>query len=286
MSFLAQIQTLKAMQSVELNKIPISYFINKLKPMFEVYKHTARLENNFLLFRARNFFQETPSNVKGLFYPSSPSLGRANFLNKPVFYGSSEAAAALFETRKNVNVGDKIALSIWRLTKETILFPLGYGNNFHQLGASRSLPAIFPESIKKSHETTTLNRKLYNFFNDVFTRTGENESYSHTATIANFFLKIKNECGIVYPSLATHGNFENIALTTTAADKNLLLECVDLLEVLEINDKTLLYTCRPIAHSKTFSAAGEISWGNPLGDEHYRISPFNLDSAVGIPSSI
>lgn len=264
-------------QQADLSKISIDFFVQKLTPIFEKYCHTSiSPKSNMKLYRVRNLRNQRPENVCELTYPRDKnkiSLGRANFAKSPVFYCSGEASAALFEVP--ANVGDILALSTWTLNKETALFPLGYGRNFFKLGSKRNLPVLFPDYLKKIHESTSLNIKTRDFFDDIFTRTGKNESYAHTAAIANFFLNLNKKSGIVYPSIATNGNFENIALTIEAADNNLILNCVDLLKVLHIEETSKLYTCEPLTLSKVFSSEGDIIWGKSREIEGYRIIPRN-----------
>ncbi len=85
--------------------------------------------------------------------------------------------------------------------------------------------------------------------------------------LASLFFKTSDECGIMFPSIATDGNFENVALTAKAAD-NLELQHVDLFEVSELcyyQSSTLL----PLNYADLF-LSDNIQWTHSLrSDQAY-----------------
>ncbi len=184
MKYLECDQTLKELLRADLRKMPIALFMKKVKPLYEIYKHTAICwKNNKVLYRARKIGKKDEILLKkDLTYPdpekTTIALGRANFENNPVFYASGTGAATLFEL--GLEIGDKVVISTWLLKKKTWLFPLGYNQNFFdKLGSGRKCPNIIPPTLRIEEK---LNKKISDFFSDLFTRKCH-DFYLHTAGI-------------------------------------------------------------------------------------------------------
>lgn len=265
--------TLQELRSDDLLKMSPDVFLKKSEALFKIFSHSAlSFGPKKILYRASKLGENEPLPLtkKRLTYPDPQkikiALGRANFEGKAVFYASGSGKATLFEL--NLQPNDRVLLSTWVLKENIWCFPLGYTHeSFARLRANRQCPSNLRSSLLIENGQEDLQQEIYNFFADIFSRNDE-KYYPYTANISSFFLKAMEKCGVIYPSIKTCGNYENIALTTSSAN-TLELNHVDFFKVdgLEYQGNSKLF---PLNYTDAFSQ-DNILWSNSLrkDDKYY-----------------
>ena len=265
--------TLQELRSTDLLKISPDVFLEKSEVLFKIFAHNAlSFEPKKILYRASKLgeSESIPLTKKRLTYPDPKeikiALGRSNFEGKAVFYASGSGKATLFEL--NLQPNDRVVLSTWVLKENIWCFPLGYNHeSLTRLQANRQCPSNLRSQLSIEEGQEELQQGIYNFFADIFSRNDE-KYYPYTAGISSFFLKAMEKCGVIYPSIKTCGNYENIALTTSSAN-TLELNHVDFFKVegLDYQGNSKLF---PLNYADDFSQ-DKILWSNSLrkDDKYY-----------------
>lgn len=263
-------EIIKELKRIDLSKEAyIPSLKNKINLLLNEYAHTSIVVPiGWGKFHRAIKYKNQPAHIKQLGYPSENiELNRANFRDKPMFYCSGNPSATFFELK--INPGDTIVLSKWMLKNEVLLFPVGYSDaSFRKLNASRDCPIIIPNENRHPNELKKSNIQISEFLADVFTQKipeSNKHPYQLTATIAEFFLKTKLECGLVYPSIATHANAENIAFTPQLVDLSMQVVSANWYRVDKIHNFS--YTLTSLAYADSFSNDGLIHWRMPTGEE-------------------
>lgn len=257
---------LQELRSDGLLKISPDAFLKKTEALFKIFSHNAlSFDVNKTLYRASKLEdnEQLPLINKRLTYPDSKkvkiALGRANLEGQAVFYASGSGRATLFEL--NLQANDKVILSTWTLKENIWFFPLGYSDkSFVRLQSNRQSPPHLRSNLLIEKGQEELQQGIYDFFADIFSRNNE-KYYPYTARISSFFMNALEKCGVIYPSIKTCGNYENITLTTKAADI-LELSHVDLFKVdaLDYHGNSKL---SPLNYADSFSQ-DNILWSNSL----------------------
>jgi len=244
--------------------LPINIVMQKVGLLFNIYKHNRIIlsAEEVVFYRAIKY-TAPPESLKQLSYPPSEitKLGRANFNNQPVFYCSGNPKAVFSEL--DVNSGDLVVLSKWKLKKDAVFSLLGYSDeNFETLNASRNCPRLIT-SVQNVNSSNS-NKKIHKFFIDSFV----SNNYNLSASIASFFLPKNIESGLIYPAIAVKANAENCALNTAMADRNLQFINAKWYRIDNIqgsDPRTYTMTC--LSCSDSFDATGRLYWREPTQHE-------------------
>jgi hypothetical protein len=233
-----------------LRALEIDQIRQRLNPMMIGYSiETPIFEPGCFLYRARkfgaSFNKATGITRKDLIYPPKhlAALGRLNRAGQPVFYSSMHKESVFFELR-DLAVGDEVILTFWKTTEKMVVNNVGYTEfAFEQLGAKRAVPQwgsalapgsteqtvglpVVPEEIKNSLLSRDESRELKEAFSKYFMRVvNSHESFRynlttaigemHLGTITNHGMQF---AGILYPSVRTWANGDNLALLPWFAD--------------------------------------------------------------------
>lgn len=224
--------------------------------------------------------EKIPQLLKRISYPPTNKtlLNRANLSEKPVFYCSGYPNATFFEIE--IQPGDKVILSTWKIIEPITLIPLGYTQKiFNELNSNRNLP-YFMQVIKDNLVYNSIDTEIHEFFCTKFTRPGNKNSYRITAAIADIFYG-ERDCGIIYPAMQVSANEDNIALTTSIVDKKKIQITEAIL--LKVSEKKYygphgvnLHTANlmPINYADSFSSEGEIMWKGHIPQNQNTIFSF------------
>lgn len=243
--------------------VPIEYVREKLEILLTGFAHTSIVIAPAWgkLHRAVKY-GEKPKFIKNLWYPPKERAGlsRANLSQNPMFYCSGNPMAIFYEL--GLKPGDMVATTKWKLKDEILVSPLGYtADAFRRLNASRACPIVVPEDKKHMRELDKTNIRIFEFIHDLFTKIvspGDEYIYKLTAIIAEFFLTLEPDCGVVYPSIAMRANAENFALTPSLVHNRLELESVKWCRVDSVENFT--FTITPLEFSDTFDKDGLLGW--------------------------
>jgi len=254
---------IKQLMRINSPSVSIRYVREKLEILLAGFAHTSMIIPPAWgkLHRAVKS-EEKPEFIKNLRYPPKEKAGlsRANLSRNPMFYCSGNPMAIFYEL--GLKAGDKVATAKWKMRDEILVSPLGYtADAFRRLNASRACPIVVPEDKKHMRELDKTNKRIFEFIHDLFTKIvspGDEYIYKLTAIIAEFFLTLEPDCGVVYPSIAMRANAENFALTPSLVHNRLELESVKWCRVDSVENFT--FTITPLEFSDTVDKDGRLTW--------------------------
>ncbi len=163
------------------------------------------------LFRSR-VFEKLPLPTEASAYsypPSNASLGRANSQGKPVFYCSAGGPTTFVEAK--CEVGSIVAVAEFRIYCAMVVQEI----------------AIQEQSVTSEYER---------FLTEIFSRPGDT-LYPYSSKIAEHLLQGKNINALLYPSIASNNQSQNLAIKTDFCDKNVRLANITAYEITSIQDK-------------------------------------------------
>lgn len=183
------------------------------------------MDKNWAVIRAR-FIDETKEDITnpgtfGAPPPEYTSMGRANLVNHPVFYGSFDARTAMHEIK--VNIDTECYVSLWEFKKDiphvtTFLSSVDEKNDLSEL--QNKIPKRVPKGLKGGYTTSSFSLGLKLRAN-AFTQS----HYEFTSKIAHgiiYHSSAKSQ-GLIYPSVIDPYRC-NIALHPDYVTDN--MECV------------------------------------------------------------
>lgn len=183
------------------------------------------MDNSWAVIRAR-FVNETKEDITnpstfGAPPPQFTSLGRANLLNHPVFYGSFDSRTAMQEIK--VDIDTECYVSLWEFKNDTphvttFLSSVDEKNDLSEL--QKKIPKRVPKGLKGGYTTSSLSLSLELRAN-AFTKS----NYEFTSKIAHGIIYHRNakSQGLIYPSVIDPYRC-NIALHPDYVTNN--MECV------------------------------------------------------------
>ena len=292
---------IKALKRLNLRMTEIESLKANLAPILHHYVHPSPLlQPGERVFRAVPW-PTRPSHKLDLGYPPANKVGygRCNRPGEPVFYGSVDSTAAIQELA-TVD-GQRLAVSMWRVTKPTLVASLGYSERaFTKLGSTRWPQVWWRRNLLNDPEPpaahTRENKLIDRFLANEFTRKISNDEkwgYKLSIAIAETYLKgapisdgehaaisgltdtnhtvVGVEVGgLVYPSIATNANDDNVALKCSVADTCLEFVWTHYVEVQHPNNKHDEYSPKGLDFADRLSPSGEIQW---LGQFPNHLSP-------------
>lgn len=206
------------------------------------------------LFRSR-IYDKPIENVSELAPPPTETIrqnGRLNLSGQRVGYFSFSHRTAIYEV--NPTVGDVLYLTNWGLNKEIYISHIGYAKKqFDEWGAKKS-----HQRYKWVLDTLELNEQdvnKYNILSDIVT--GDCAPYLKSNAVGKVLMSGDLHAGLVYPSIATKANADNIALKETFLD-SVSLNWIEAMRITKIDDQEVSYT--RIKWSDTWDNKGFISW--------------------------
>lgn len=280
------------LKALHLQRADLEYLKKQLVPILHHYVHPAPLiQPGERIFRAV-LWSEKPKLKGQLSYPPAEivtTYGRTNRPGEPIFYGSVGSTAAIQELVPAT--GARLALSMWRVTTPTMVASVGYSEDaFARLGSDR-WPKIWwrrEHGIEPVGFRTPENKLLDNFLAREFTRrVPRNQGWQHKLSVAvsETYLNSKagsfegiaglhvagltrpgetitelEVAGLVYPSIATGGNDDNVALKCANADACLELAWVQYIQIDRMTNKADEFTPKGLDFADSVSASGGINW--------------------------
>ncbi len=257
---------IKKIESIDLQNTSIDELEELLNPLFIGYKVSApRFETGIYLYRGR--ICDKPSNTKDVNYPLPSvitSYGRLNNISESIFYGATARGVPFFEL--DVDVGDRIALSVWKSTERILLNHVGFTDECTTLlNSKRNLDRIY-EFVKETNNFGDLNNFVHSYLASKFSETikkGEEYKYKLTIAIGRKLIMGDLFAGILYPTITMSGNADNFALKPECVNDKLVLEKVEYIRV----DKCsagLRYNITLLDFANSFTKNGEIEWKSRL----------------------
>ncbi|MBK9121490.1 MAG: RES domain-containing protein [Chloroflexi bacterium] len=200
---------------------------------------------------------DKPFTISEISYPPQAKVvalaGRCNRQGEPVFYGSFTQSAIPYELR--ATDGQRLYISRWTTRPRQWLFVNYCGlttSAFERLGANREPP--FWATPQVVQELTARNMHINSLLAEYFVSQDE-QDYPFTATVYDIFIE-KNH-GVIYPSVAARGFFDNIAISPKFVDRGLRLQRVD--EVtFRFESDSVVFEC---LDSAVPNDLGQLTWG-------------------------
>lgn len=252
---------IKNIESIDLQNTSIDELEELLSPLFIGYKVSApRFEKGVYLYRGR--ICDKPSNIKDVNYPLPSvitSYGRLNNISESIFYGATARGVPFFEL--GVDVGDRIALSVWKSTERMLLNHVGFTDECTTLlNSKRNLDRIY-EFVKETNNFGDLNNFVHSYLASKFSETikkGEEYKYKLTIAIGRKLIMGDLFAGILYPTIAMSGNADNIAIKTEYVDSAMSFVSVEYIEVTERNG--MQYKINTLDSATKLDSNGDILW--------------------------
>jgi hypothetical protein len=298
---------IKAIKRLNLRHANLDSLKTALAPILHHYVHPSPLiQPGERIYRAV-LWPNRPTHKSQLGYPPSDKVnfGRCNRLGEPVFYGSVGSTAAIQELAPLD--GTRLAISMWRVTKPVLAASVGYSQKaFSDLGSTRWSQIWWRQQISTEPDpvgaNTLENRFLDNFIASEFTKRvskGDEWQYTLSVAISESYLKGRPAeifaaeipgvtrpgetltgielGGLVYPSIATGANDDNIVLKCAIADSSLAFVWVHYLEISRPTAKVDEFTPKGVDFANQLSASGEIQWLGNFPNTLVAGTDFRLD---------
>jgi hypothetical protein len=241
------------------------------------------------LYRARKIggdFNKTGGITRAdLIYPpkARAKMGRLNRPNESMFYCSIGKEALVCEVQ-GLKPGDELLISIWQTTEKMLLNNIGYTQYvFDKLGAKRqcpswsakggpsgdhavvSIPGSATEQMKLAIASDS-NREIREILSEKFVcevTDGDIEKYKLTVAIAELHLgsiigHATQFAGLLYPSVRTAGNSDNLALLPWYVDQHLLFRKAVHIRIDSIDN--MIFSVTNCDCAKDFDKVGRLIW--------------------------
>jgi hypothetical protein len=281
---------IKDFKELNLRIVDIDVLKTALAPILHHYVHPVPLiQPGEHIFRTVTW-GDRPSLIKQLTYPPSDKVdyGRCNRPGDPVFYGSTSGISAIQELAPPD--GTRLVLTMWRVTKPIIAACVGYSEKtFRDFGSNRwsdiwwqkqTLPELEPVGAR-TPENNLVNR----FLAKEFTRSipkGDAWKYKLSACISEAFLQAKpaedangeipgllraresttgiKVSALVYPSVATAANNDNVLINCSTADSSLEFVWAQYLEIERTSENTDEFNPKGLDFANSTTPTNELVW--------------------------
>jgi hypothetical protein len=230
----------------------------------------------------------TPLGVRSYPPANKVGYGRCNRPGEPIFYGSVGSHAAIRELTPPT--GARLALSMWRVNRLVLAVAIGYSEQvFAKLGSQRSNVWWRQDNQTESvplGATSRENLIVDRFLAKEFTKhVSEDEKWRYKLSIAisEAYLKAPpadNVAGVeipglirppdsltgttvgalVYPSIATNADNDNIAIKREVSDDCLTFAWVHYVEISRKADRIDEFEIKGLDFADRLSPSGEIQW--------------------------
>lgn len=177
--------------------------------------------DNISIFRARLKKEDNSiaKNIGEIWYPKTISENRFN-KHKPIFYCGNSIQTVLSETSKKFEGAVVTVIELTLNEPNPIFNPIGYSE------------------VEKVEFSIEKDKLLHDFFCEVVKRDFDkhNDCYFPTQILADSILDFDFK-GIIYDSVATHGNGCNYALNPKFIDENWRFKKAYVFEIFEMNSQ-------------------------------------------------
>ena len=231
-------KNIQSIESLDLSTISYEDLEIQLEKIFPIISFTSVIwDERYNIFRVReninNSLQKPFNFISEIDLPKKvKSFGRANIINKPVFYGSHQGDLALFECCQNLAPLDikNFTMGVWKVKKNQVL-DLVILNPTKEIINKRESFKKLSHNINNNLKSLKEYDKEYSiltssFFSKQFTKATikQNDDYKISAYFSNYVQNIENWAqkkfdGIVYPSIANKFRGENIAIFESSLHK-------------------------------------------------------------------
>lgn len=267
---------IKWLRGLSLNCSDFDFLKKQLLPLLHTYiLIPPEVRVGEFIYRAVKR-KEKPNTERDLSYPPAfivENFGRANRPRRPIFYGSAGCHSTLLEC--TLVLGDRLAISKWRVKQPMYLAPAGYSLKYfkNKFGISRWNEISWANQyLNDPLAQTPENQLVHDFLAREFTKNVDNpHHYKISAAFSELILDaISFEAngtaatelaGIIYPSVPNELNADNVALKPNIADSHLEFVNVQYVEIKKANQRPE-YSCRGLDYASSLSDTGNIEWEN------------------------
>ena len=219
--------------SINLELDSIDEIKAKLFPLIKDYQHFVPvLTAGTYVYRASSYKSLKHFRISDISYrkPSEVGEQRANRKGHPVFYTSLQKNSPFFEVRPEI--GSCLVISKWKLNHAPKINKIGY--------RPESLKKIGRISELKNWQIITAPREpveISDFFANTYLISTEQvpNIYKLSISITELFLKDGLD-GLIYPSVAANGNFDNIVFNTDFTDEHIKFVDAEYVKITDIEN--------------------------------------------------
>ena len=258
-----------------------------LQPILHCYEQIKPLiEKGQFIYRAVSW-PDKPMKKEQLSYPPALKLGaygRANRPHAPLFYGSAGCHSTIMEIAPNL--GDRLAISKWRLQQNLNIAVAGYTEKTFsgKAGMNRWPGITWAKQHAEDHRAkqhaedhrakNPVNQFVHEFLAHEFTKkVPQRKAWQYKISAAfcelllnAYALELNGEAaseisGILYPSTPNEVSADNLAIRPNIADTHLEFISVQYVEISQKTNEPQ-YSMRGLDFADTLSEAGEIQWKN------------------------
>lgn len=252
--------SIKNLKSINLEAVTIEEIEELLAPLFEGYTINApKFNSGVLIYRGR--ICSKPTHYSEIIYPKQEFIkkyGRANNIGQSLFYGGVGKGTPLMEI--GAQSGDTIVLSHWITTESMLLNHVGFSNlTKYRMKSKRDLEKIY-KFVEDTKNYKELNNFVYNFLASKFIDDiGEDDNWKYKLTVAITNKLISEPLnGIMYPSIKSFGNSDNIVLKPEYVDKALKLVSIQFIKIIEKTGE--IFRTELLDTATKISDDGSINW--------------------------
>jgi RES domain len=289
-----------ALRRIDLERADVDFLKKLIAPVTHWYLHPAPVIGiGERVFRAVSW-EGRPLNKRHLSYAPPHKISsyqRANRPNDPMFYCSVGCSATIMELAPKNRT--RLAISTWRAIKQMYVASIGYSEKNFKRQESQRWPQVWWTAWRKGDPEAALSRAnqlVHEFLSEEFTKQvsdGCEWQYKLSVAMAEGFLNAlptKQEgltglqvSGLLYPSVATQANDDNLVLKRAAADECLEFVSVQYIEVTVKAGTPVEYEMKGLDYADSISATGDIEWKGVFPNTIAPGTDFRLDAEGGEP---
>lgn len=264
-------KAIEALRSLELASASIDDVKQHVRILLKGYTISVPIFDPAVrLYRARKITPLPTSSAEIGAPPPDKVLSnqRCNRAGESLFYCSSARNAPFFEI--HAQVGDHLVLSEWRTTERMTVNHVGYTrSNFGRLESTRSTPSWGPP-IPAAHasEGTRLVDEFFSSFFSIDVQEGQEHLYKATIAMTEALIPEPSEQGafqfdgLMYPTIAMHGNCENFALKAKFVARGMAFVKAEYLRIRKVEGMQMQFDILDFANS--IGGCGMLDWkGRP-----------------------
>ena len=202
------------------------------------------------------------NRLSDLSYPpaSVAATNRANRAGVPMFYGSQEMDNVTFEL--SAGVGQEVTVVCWETTADLHVIPVGFTERAF---AAMKSPRRHAKWMNASELRTgkAWQDEVHEYLAGLFTRkVGRDSLHDYKLSIAasELLLGSHQVDGLLYPSVALAGLFDNLCLKPRFVDSSLRFVRADLIKVTDIFDGGLSNQSKWLDTAVDLDRQGRLRW--------------------------
>lgn len=216
---------IEEVNSLDLNTVSIDKVIDLIDQVYEGRRTIAyTFKERYPLYRAI-CYDEDPKSAADMSYnpwlDKIKEFGRCNYPGEAVFYCCTTLPGALGEIGKSWKT---VYVGLWSIQKAQTMNNVGFTERVCQDLGNKGDFSHRINSVVGREGFDETNQRIYEFMSEIFSRKiAREESFKYKLSACIFHSMIRGEPpGLLYPSIANDGKYDNLAFRTEIIDQKLI----------------------------------------------------------------